>query len=240
MSNDYFKFKQFTVKQDKTAMKVGIDSVLLGSWVAVNGSERNVLDIGSGTGLLALMMAQKIPDARIVACEIDENACEQARENISSSEWNEKITVINADIRAYTQNSGKFDLIICNPPYFEKSLKSQNCGRNFARHNDWLPFPDLIDCVHRLLCRTGRFALIVPEEKAATIIELAGDKKLFPARRLNVRSTESKPVNRVILELSYIFQAPEENTLIVRAENVYSTAYKSMTKDFYLPLPPGN
>ncbi|MDR1169785.1 MAG: tRNA (adenine(22)-N(1))-methyltransferase TrmK [Prevotellaceae bacterium] len=234
MSNDYFKFKQFTVKQDKTAMKVGIDSVLLGSWTSVNGSGKNVLDIGTGTGLLALMMAQKIPEAKIIACEIDENACEQARENISSSEWDERITVINTDIRAYTQNSEKFDLIICNPPYFEKSLKSQNSKRNFARHNDCLPFSDLIDCVHRLLCRTGHFALIVPEEKAGSIIELAGDKKLFPTRRLNVKPNENKPVNRVILELSYILQPPEENTLTVRAGNVYSADYRAMTRDFYL------
>jgi tRNA1Val (adenine37-N6)-methyltransferase len=234
MSNDYFRFKQFTVKQDKTAMKVGIDSVMLGSWASVDGSEKNVLDIGTGTGLLALMMAQRIPDARIIACEIDENACEQARENIASSEWNERITVINTDIRTYTQNSGKFDLIICNPPYFEKSLKSQNSKRNFARHNDCLPFPDLIDCVHRLLCDTGRFALIVPEEKASAIIELAGAKKLFPARRLNVKPNEIKPVSRVILELGYTLQTPEENTLTVRAGNAYSADYRSMTEDFYL------
>ncbi|MDR1886676.1 MAG: methyltransferase [Prevotellaceae bacterium] len=234
MSNDYFRFKRFTVKQDRTAMKVGTDGVLLGAWVAVNGSEKNVLDIGTGTGLLALMMAQKIPDAKITACEIDESACRQAIENISSAGWSERITVINTDIRAYAPNSEKFDLITCNPPYFEKSLKSRDGKRNLARHNDSLPFPDLMDCVHRLLRDDGRFALIVPEKKVGTIIELAAGKKLFPARRLNVKYRETGTTDRVILELSCIVRQPEETTLTVRTENGYSDEYKSVTKEFYL------
>ncbi|MDR1584143.1 MAG: tRNA (adenine(22)-N(1))-methyltransferase TrmK [Prevotellaceae bacterium] len=234
MSNDYFKFKQFTVKQDKTAMKVGVDSVLLGSWIKVNGLEKNVLDIGTGAGLLALMMAQKNPTARITACEIDEPACQQARENISSSAWSERIAVVNTDIRTFTQNSKNFDLIICNPPYFEKSLKSQDSKRNFARHNDNLSFPDLMDCVHRLLRNDGRFALIIPENKTNVIIKLAGDKKLFPIKRLNIKSVETKPVNRVILEFSYVSTPPEEFSLTVRTGNSYSDNYKILTKDFYL------
>ncbi|MDR2382570.1 MAG: tRNA (adenine(22)-N(1))-methyltransferase TrmK [Prevotellaceae bacterium] len=234
MSNDFFRFKQFTVKQNKTAMKVGVDSVLLGSWITANGSETNVLDIGSGGGLLALMMAQKIPAAKIVACEIDEIACEQASENISSSAWNERIAVVNADIRTFTHNPKSFDLIVCNPPYFEKSLKSHDPKRNFARHNDSLPLTDLIDCVHRLLHDNGRFVLIVPENQADTVIELAEAKKLFPAKRLNIKSTATKPVSRVIIELCYILQPPEESTLTVRTGNNYSDDYKAITKDFYL------
>jgi tRNA1Val (adenine37-N6)-methyltransferase len=234
MANDFFRFKQFTVKQDKTAMKVGIDSVLLGSWLAVNGSEKNVLDIGTGTGLLALMIAQRVPDARITACEIDETACDQASENISSSAWNERITVINADIRTFTPSPRNFDLIICNPPYFEKSLKSHDSKRNFARHNDSLPLSDLIDCVHRLLNNDGRFAIIVPHDRVGTVIELAGEKNLFPLRRLNVKPTDSKPVNRVIMELGYTFRPSEEMSLTVRTGNNYSDDYKTITKDFYL------
>jgi tRNA1Val (adenine37-N6)-methyltransferase len=234
MSNDFFRFKHFTVKQDKTAMKVGIDSVLLGSWVSVNGLEKNVLDIGTGTGLLALIMAQKIPDAQIIACEIDETACEQAIENISSSAWNKRITVVNADIRTFMPNPKSFDLIICNPPYFEKSLKSYDNKRNLARHNDSLSLPDLIDCVHRLLRSDGRFALIAPQNKADTVIELAGERNLFPVRRLNVKSTETKPVNRVIMELSYTFRLPEEMSLTIRTGNNYSDDYKTLTKKIYL------
>jgi tRNA1Val (adenine37-N6)-methyltransferase len=214
-------------------MKVGIDSVLLGAWTAVSGSEKNVLDIGTGVGLLALMMAQKIPGATITACEIDENACEQARENILSSKWNERITVVNADIRTFTQNLKGFDLIICNPPYFEKSLKSLDSKRNIARHNDCLPFSDLIDCVHRLLSDNGRFVLIVPNDKASIITDLAAGKNLFPMRRLNIKPTETKPVNRVILELACTSQPPEEYSLTVRTGNGYSDEYKSLTKDFY-------
>lgn len=215
-------------------MKVGSDSVLLGSWTTVKGSEKNVLDIGAGAGLLALMMAQKIPDAKIIACEIDETACEQAFENVSSSPWSERITVVNSDIRAFAQNLKGFDLIISNPPYFEKSLKSPVNKRNLARHNDSLPFAGLIDCVHRLLSDDGRFTLIVPVDKAGAIIELAAGKNLFPARCLNVRSTETKPVNRVIIELSYTLRPPEEMSLTVRTGNGYSDDYKTMTKDFIM------
>jgi tRNA1Val (adenine37-N6)-methyltransferase len=234
MSNDFFRFKQFAVRQDKTAMKVGIDSVLLGSWVAVNGVEKNVLDIGAGTGLLALMMAQRIPEANVVACEIDELACEQSRENIASSAWRDRISVVNADIRTFTFDADGFDLIICNPPYFEKSLKSHDVQRNFARHNDSLSLPDLIGCVHRLLHNDGRFALIVPEKQAATVVELAAACSLFPARRLNVMSTVTKPVNRVVMELSRISQPLQETSLTVRTDNHYSDEYKSITKEFYL------
>jgi tRNA1Val (adenine37-N6)-methyltransferase len=234
MSNDYFKCRRFTVKQDRTAMKVGTDGVLLGSWITANGSEKNVLDIGTGTGLLALMMAQKIPDAEIVACEIDETACKQASENISSSEWSGRITVINADVRMLKLTSGSFDLIVCNPPYFEKSLKSHDNKRNVARHNDSLPFPELVDCVHRLLRDNGRFALIVPIDKADTIVELAAGKNLWPVKRLNVKPTETKPVNRVIMEFGYEFHPVEEYSLTIRTGNNYSDEYKSVTGDFYL------
>lgn len=214
-------------------MKVGVDSVLLGSWIAVNGTEKNVLDIGTGTGLLALMMAQRISDANITACEIDYFAYEQACENVRSSKWNERISVINTDIKIYAENSGKFDLIICNPPYFENSLKSQNSRKNFARHDDSLSFSELIDCVHKLLSPNGRFAVIIPQDRLLSIVDLAGQKQLFPLRRLNVKPKENKPVNRIILELSYEFLPPEETTLILRTENGYSKDYKLITKDFY-------
>jgi tRNA1Val (adenine37-N6)-methyltransferase len=234
MSNDFFRFKQFTVKQDRTAMKVGVDSVLLGSWVAVRGVEQNVLDVGAGTGLLALMMAQKIPAANIVACEIDPLACEQARENVAASAWRNRIVVVNADVRTSTFDAEGFDLIICNPPYFDKSLKSSDAQRNVARHNDSLPLPDLLDCVNRLLRNDGRFALIVPENQAATVVELAGVRGLFPVRRLNVKSTATKPVSRVVMELSRASQPPDEMSLTVRIDNHYSDDYKSLTKEFYL------
>jgi tRNA1Val (adenine37-N6)-methyltransferase len=256
MSNDYFRFKQFTIRQDKTAMKVGIDSVMLGAWTTIDGSEKNVLDIGAGTGLLAMMIAQRNPTTKIFAVEIDEQASQQAAENIAASDWNDRITVVNTDIRTFALNPDDFDLIICNPPYFEKSLKSHNSQRNYARHNDSLSFADLIDCVHRLLCRSGRFALIIPEDKANTIIELADRKRLFPVRRLNVRPTETKPVTRVILEFSYISHrvfynegaedlqvipesnylpySSDERILTVRTDDCYSNEYKSLTRDFYL------
>jgi len=214
-------------------MKVGVDSVLLGSWIAVSGTETNVLDIGTGTGLLALMMAQRISGANITACEIDYPAYKQACENVLASQWNERISVINTDIKVYLQNSGNFDLIICNPPYFENSLKSQNSRKNFARHDDSLSFSELIDCVHKLLSPDGHFALIIPQDRLSSIVELYKQKQLYPLRRLNVQPKENKPVNRIILELSREFRTVDEATLILRNETGYSKDYKALTKDFY-------
>ena len=137
----YFKFKQFTVWHDKCAMKVGTDGVLIGAWVNLNNAKR-VLDVGAGTGLIALMTAQRC-DAEIVGIEIDENASIQAKENVSSSPWANRIAIENIDYNDYTSNE-LFDVIISNPPFFENSLKSNQANRNTARHDISLSFAQLI------------------------------------------------------------------------------------------------
>ncbi|MDR2424377.1 MAG: tRNA (adenine(22)-N(1))-methyltransferase TrmK [Prevotellaceae bacterium] len=237
MANDFFKFREFTVKQDKTAMKVGTDSVVFGSCLTVCGNESRILDVGTGTGLLALMAAQRFTSAQIVAVEIDPSACEQARQNVENSKWGNRISVVHCDVRQYA-DAEQFDLIIANPPYFSNSLKSPNPKKNFARHDDFLSLHNLIDCVVKLLSETGRFALIIPAERAANFAELAGDKALFPLRKINICPTTDKPSSRVIFEFSRLAANCMETTLILgTASGEYSDQYRRLTKDYIMPLP---
>ena len=146
MPNSSFEFKQFTIKQDKCAMKVGTDAVLLGSWATANGSHL-ILDVGTGTGIIAMMLAQKTI-AHIDAIDIDELACIQAAQNVSESKFFGRVEVMHTSLQQYVKNAQKkYDLIITNPPYFEQSLKSSDEQRSCARHADVLPFDELIDGV---------------------------------------------------------------------------------------------
>ena len=156
MPNTSFAFKQFTIKQDRCAMKVGTDAVLLGCWVIPNGS-KTILDIGTGTGVIALMLAQKT-DAFIDAIDIDENAVKQAQENISDSKFSQRIKVTLNSFQDYSKDTDKrFDLIVSNPPYFEQSLKSTDEQRSQARHAYVLPFEELLDGVVKILNPKGNF-----------------------------------------------------------------------------------
>jgi tRNA1Val (adenine37-N6)-methyltransferase len=215
-------------------MKVGEDSVLLGVWTPLTGAERRVLDIGAGTGLLSLMLAQRTAAAEITAVEIDVQASEQATENCRNSCWNDRLTVVNCDIKQYGAPES-FDLIISNPPYFERSLKSPDAGKNLARHDDALSLDTLVDCVARLLSPEGRFALILPVERAATLLDLARHSGLYPRQQLNVRPKASKTVNRVVLELCRNVASTTVHELVLRTETgAYTEVYKQLTAAFYL------
>ena len=217
-------------------MKVGTDSVVFGSCLAVCGNESRILDVGTGTGLLALMTAQRFTAAQIVAVEIDPSACEQARENVANSKWGNRISIVQCDVREYADE--RFDLIISNPPYFSKSLKSPNAEKNVARHDDSLNLHHLIDCVVRLLSENGRFALIIPSELAKNLVEIAADSGLFPARQINVKPKIDKPPSRVIFEFSRFAAICMESTLILgTATGAYSDEYRNLTKDYIMPLP---
>lgn len=237
MPNHFFKFKQFTINQDKTAMKVGSDSVILGSWTYIDDSVKQILDIGTGTGLLALMMAQRCPAAYVTAVEIDGQSGRQASENVTNSPWNDRITVINCDIKQFKSDK-KFDLIITNPPYFHKSLKSADEKRNLARHNDGLLLPDLIEVAHNLLSDNGYLSIIIPKENELIINGICEAKNMYTVRRLLIKPTELKPANRVILEISKKqIENIKTETLIVRDNyGNYTEIYKSLTKNFYLNL----
>ncbi len=234
MPNNYFKFKQFTVHQDKTAMKVGVDSVLLAAWTDINNIN-SILDIGTGTGLLSLMLAQK-SDAKITAIEIDKSAYNQAVANVNISKWKTQIQVILTTFQNFYDNSSKFDLIICNPPYFINSLKSSQKQRNTARHDDNLSLYDLFKGVKKILSEKGKMTLIYPYEQKELLLKVANHYNLYPSKELIVRGNENKQPNRIIIELLHqrIKIKTEEINIRNSATNSYSEKYKEITKDYYL------
>ena len=216
-------------------MKVGTDSVLLGSWLKPDESVKSVLDVGTGTGLLALMAAQSFLAAQITAVEIDPDAARQAADNFARSEWNDRTTTLNLDFRLF-ETQRLFDLIISNPPYFANSLKSADPTKNFARHDDSLSIDELIVRSARLLSKTGRLALIVPSFRADDTVESAGVHGLFPSEIMNVKTKADKSICRTLLQFSFERTTPNESLLILLDdEGRYSDDYRRLTRRFIVP-----
>ena len=234
MANSYFKFKQFCIRQNNCAMKVGTDGVLLGAWVNVENAER-ILDIGSGTGLIALMLAQR-SQADIAALEIEESASEQIIENVYNSPWEDRIQVIAVDFKLYNSNR-LFDVIVSNPPYFSDSLISPDKERTLARHNSSLTYHELFLGVSLLLSSNGEFSLIIPFSVSEDVKIIANKFHLFPSRQLNIITSLGKSPKRSLLAFSF-----EETTykidemLIEKERHTYSEEYISLTKDYYLNM----
>lgn len=236
MPNTSFAFKQFTIKQDKCAMKVGTDAVLLGAWVIPNGSQQ-ILDIGTGTGIIALMIAQKTK-AHIDAIDIDEHAVIQATQNVQESKFKDQIKVSCTSFQDFAKTAAKkFDLIVTNPPYFEQSLKSSDAQRSSARHADVLPFEDLIDGVLKLLQAKGKFCLILPRLEAERFRELAEKRGLFLSKLLRVKSRADKEMDkRHLMQFEYTPSEFSETTLVIEENerHRYTPEYKELTKDYYV------
>lgn len=237
MPNTSFAFKQFTIKQDLCAMKVGTDSVLLGAWVSPNGS-KTILDIGTGTGVIALMLAQKSA-ADITAIDIDENAVIQAKQNIENSGFPNKITVELISLQHFSkkENQSKFNLIVSNPPYFQQSFKSSDEKRSHARHADVLPFEELLDGVKKLLDEKGKFCLILPRIEAEQFTVLAEKKGLFLSKLLRVKSrTDKELAKRHLMQFEFKQTEFSEDTLTIEEEvrHQYTREYKELTKDYYI------
>jgi tRNA1Val (adenine37-N6)-methyltransferase len=234
MSNSFFHFKQFTIHQDRCAMKVGTDGVLLGAWVNT-GDAVNILDIGTGSGLIALMLAQR-SEAIIDALEIDESATEQAAENVCSSPWKHRIRIIQSSLQEYNSNSKKYDLIVSNPPYFTNSLETPEPKRSMARHDRQLTLSDLIKCTKNLLLPKGRLGIILPTGAFDRFLSIAADECLFPARMMLVKASPEKPVSRVMAEFSYGKKEFQTAELIIEknGRHNYSGEYTELTKEYYL------
>ena len=235
MPGESFQFKQFSINQDRCAMKVGTDGVLLGAWVNTDSCSR-VLDIGTGTGLIALMLAQR-SKAEIHAVEIDQEAALQAQENFNASLWKERIHLFPCSFQQFVNESGNYDLIVSNPPFFSQSLNTPYRERTLARHNTTLPLNDMMVGVKTLLKNSkGRFALIYPEDSMKALVEEAARNDLYLIRRADVLPSPGKPVKRVLAEFSGKKIDPEVDTLIVEefGRHRYSEAYKKLTCDFYL------
>lgn len=236
MSNASFRFKQFTLFQNRCAMKVGTDGVLLGAWTDISEA-KNLLDIGTGTGLLALMFAQRSSQILVTAVEIDKEAAEQAEENVNQSPWKDRIEVLNEDILTYCSNT-KFDAIVSNPPYFNNNLHPFDKQRILARHNDHFTYPALIDKVVQFLAFDGRFSVILPFEQKEEFITLCNIRGLYLKRKVNVQTIPNAPYKRVLMEFS-LRENNEiyKNTLLIEEKrHCYSTEYIELTKDFYLKM----
>lgn len=233
MSGQDFTFKQFVVKQDKCAMKVGTDGVLLGAWA--KGGCR-ILDIGTGTGLIALMMAQRFPAAHIVAVDIDANAVEQAKQNVASSPFADRIDVFQQQIQQF-ESDCRFDSIVSNPPFFVNSLKAPDAIRSMARHTDTLSFKDLFAAVNRLLSDDGVFSVIVPTECVKDFVVQAYMTGMRQVSQVAVRTTPRKQAKRQLLAFcrsSNMLALERQDVCIMSADGNKSEWYGTLTSDFYI------
>ncbi len=233
MASKGFTFKQFEINHEGCAMKVGTDGVLLGAWCEC-GSAQRIADIGTGTGLIALMCAQRNPSATIDAIEIDHSAAECARENVARSAWGDHIRVIETAIQDYTTEE-RYDLIVSNPPYFSETLQSPDASRAVARHNCSLPHRDLIDAAKRLLTDKGRMALILPSDEARRFAMQAVVAGLYLCRRCEVVTKRGATPKRTMSEWSLSACETEHQQLILAADDGQrSEEYKHLTEEFYL------
>jgi tRNA1Val (adenine37-N6)-methyltransferase len=236
MSNNNFRFKQFVIEQDKSAMKVGVDGVMLGAWAdAVNAA--SILDVGTGTGLIAIMMAQRNGTAHIDAVEIDRQSYEQAAKNVNNCKWKERISVIHEKFQTFAETCQKrYDLIVSNPPYFIASLQSPEMQRTVARHSASLTQDDLLKGIDIILADTGKFAAIFPYVEANIFIAKAAAQNLFCNKKLNIKPDSEKPIKRIMLEFSRIKHKLVENIICIETgeRHNYTSEYRMFTKDFYL------
>ena len=267
MPNDYFQFKQFTVHQGLCAMKVGTDGTLLGAWANVveHASQRadgsddtgtlgsvpyySILDIGTGTGLIALMMAQRYPQAQVTAIDIDPQAVRQARENVAASPFADRITIIEGDIRQLSTPTTTnvtspslplyspftppslppFDTIVCNPPYFDASLESPDAQRTLARHTSSLSYRELMTCAWRLLSESGELSVVIPFDCKSRLEAEAILTGFHLTRSCAVRTTPTKPPRRFLLAFQKHPTPLQTEELVIGSD-----AYNELTKDFYL------
>lgn len=236
MASDRFQFKQFSVAHDRCAMKVGTDGVLAGLWPEVQ-HVRCILDIGTGTGLIALILAQRTPQAFIEAIEPDAAAFGQACENIAASPWPERIAVYRAELQHFQPPSAHlYDLIVSNPPFFHRAYLSGQPSRDRARHTVGLTHAELLTHVLRLLAPEGRLALILPVDEGMSFVAEAEKEGLFLRRICRVLPYAGKPPKRLLLSFGY--EKPdslqqEELPLTLPGSHLFSEPYTRLAQDFY-------
>lgn len=231
MKNAFFHFQQFTVWQDRTAMKVGTDGTLLGAWA--EGGLR-ILDVGTGTGLVALMMAQRFPLAAVTAVEIVSEAAAQAADNVARSPFATRIKVVETDVRLL---AGQFDCMVCNPPFFSRSLQPQATARAVARHDDSLSLSELAAAASRLLTPEGTLSVVVPALRRGQMEAAAAWEGFLPTRRVAVSTTPTKQPSRYLLSFSRIRRLVEEtNEVLETSPSVRSPWYEQLTQAFYLSM----
>ena len=234
-----FQFKQFSVEQDRTAMKIGTDGVLLGAWTSIENNPFSILDIGTGTGIIALMLAQRSSAEQIDALEIDEDAYEQATDNFENSPWNDRLFCFHAGLDEFVEEpEDEYDLIVSNPPFYGEDYKSSNDQRDLARFQDAMPFEDLIEAAALLLSENGIFSVIIPFKEESTFLALANEYELFPLQLTRVKGTPTSEIKRSLLAFSRneITNFPIDELIIETARHIYTPEYIALTKDFYLKM----
>ncbi len=238
MPNSYFRFKQFTVHHDRCSMKVGTDGVLLGAWADVTDC-RELLDVGTGSGLISLMAAQRNPDVRITAIDIHSDSILQARENIAQSPFGDRIEVINIALHDFVgEHSDTFDAIVCNPPFFVESLLPPDSSRSNAKHAETLSLADLFRESKKIISPQGTLSVIYPFQGKLFLEEQAAKYGWFIHRQTCVYSTSHSPApKRILVELVLRPSENKEDTLFIEIErHEYSVAFRQLVKDFYLYL----
>jgi tRNA1Val (adenine37-N6)-methyltransferase len=234
-----FKFKQFTVEQDRCAMKIGTDSVLLGSWCPIDNNPNSILDVGAGTGILSLMLAQRTNADQIDALEIDEEAYEQCVENFENSPWADRLFCFHAGLDEFVEDpEDEYDIIISNPPFYAEDFKTDNSQRDLARFQDALPFEELIEAADLLLSENGIFAVIIPYKEEEKFIDLCAEFELYPVKVTRVKGSHKTPIVRSLLafkryELSVLLA---DELVIEINRHEYTDVYINLTKDFYLKM----
>jgi tRNA1Val (adenine37-N6)-methyltransferase len=229
-----FHFKQFSIAHDRSTHKIGTDGVLLGAWVGLENAMR-ILDIGTGTGVIALMIAQRTSeDVTIDAIEIDEEDAVQAMQNVKRSPWPEKVKVIHSSVQKFTPPN-KYDLIVSNPPYFLNSWLPPDGKRSQARHTHELSFEELLHFASQWLTDDGTLAVILPYQEGLQFMALAQNYNLYPCKQLHFRSRQNKPVERLLTELKKHKQELIMEELVLHGEGEqWSDEYRKLTRDFYL------
>ena len=238
-----FTFKQFQVNQDRCAMKIGTDGVLLGAWTPLINNPFNVLDIGAGTGILSLMLAQRSNAAPnnvgiIDAIEIDEDAYEQCVENFEASPWGDKLFCFHAGLDEFVDEpEDEYDLIISNPPFYTDDYKSDNSSRDLARFEDALPFEELIEAAALLLSDNGIFSVIIPYKEEERFVAMCKELDLFPLKITRVKGTPTSEIKRSLLAFCRIEQTALIDELVIEiSRHNYTPEYIELTKEFYLKM----
>ena len=234
-----FQFKQFTVEQDRCAMKIGTDGVLLGAWTPIENNPFSILDIGTGTGVIALMLAQRTNAEQIDALEIDEQAYEQATDNFEKSPWSDRLFCFHAGLDEFVEEpEDEYDLIVSNPPFYSEDFKSENEQRDLARFQDAMPFEDLIEAADLLLSENGIFSVIIPFKEENRFLALAKEFELYPLKITHVKGTPTTEIKRTLVAFSRNknIDFPIDELIIETARHLYTAEYIELTKDFYLKM----
>ena len=234
-----FQFKQFNINQERCAMKIGTDAVLLGAWCPINNNPFSILDIGAGTGILSLMLAQRSNASQIDAIEIEENAYEQCVENFEASHWGDRLFCYHASLNDFiNEPEDQYDIIISNPPFYSEDYKTDNSQRDLARFQDALPFEELVKATTLLLSENGIFAVIIPFKEENRLLNLCAQAELFPIKMTRVKGTPTGPIIRSLIAFKrYELPVLSANELVIESSrHVYTEAYTKLTRDFYLKM----